>query len=79
MLYTTELLGHIWSFCNVCVPILTKIFSSVKKIGTFFSVYSIYCPVDSLKGERKMYENGELGTDLDDLIFEKDAGGPSER
>jgi len=26
-----------------------------------------------------MYESGENGADLDDLIFERDSGGPSER
>ena len=32
-----------------------------------------------MKGGMKMWGKDEPGVDLDDLIFEKDDGGPSER
>jgi len=51
-----------------------------RKSGTFFRRNGIYCPVDHFeKGENPMsVPYGTLG-DLDDMIFDEDAGGPSER
>jgi hypothetical protein len=54
-------------------------FSLSRKNGTLFGSYRIYCPVDHWKGAVKMRENGDPNADLDDLIFDEDAGGPSER
>ncbi len=45
------------------------------KTDTFFAVMRIYC----LVGGDSMWENEDWAADLDDLIFEEDDGGPSER
>ncbi|MGM9628429.1 MAG: hypothetical protein ACI3V4_10125, partial [Faecousia sp.] len=51
-----------------------------RKSGTFFTSNRIYCPVVIFwKGETDMYLRFDPMADLDDLIFDEDAGGPSER
>ena len=51
-----------------------------RKSGTFFTYNRIYCPVVNFwKGETDMYLRFDPMADLDDLIFDEDAGGPSER
>lgn len=50
-----------------------------RKNGTLFGCYRIYCPVDHWKGAVNVRENDDPNVDLDDLIFDEDAGGPSER
>ena len=49
-----------------------------RKSGTFFVRWSIYCYVVFLK-EKSMRESTDPNADLEDLLFEPDAGGPSER
>ena len=71
-LYTTELLGH--------MPIFYPYFSVVSRKSADFLPLHAYTVWQRFGKERKeMYESGKIGADLDDLIFEKDAGGPSER
>ena len=50
-----------------------------RKSGTFFLTDSIYCYVAYRKGENAMRETNDPNADLEDLLFEPDAGGPSER
>ena len=45
------------------------------KTDTFFAALGIYC----LVGGDSMWENDDRAADLDDLIFDEDDGGPSER
>ena len=50
-----------------------------RKSGTFFGISSIYCYIVILKGEITMRETNDPNADLDDLLFEPDDGGPSQR
>lgn len=54
-------------------------FALSRKNGTLFSASRIYCPVGNRKGAVFMRENSDPNADLEDLIFDEDAGGPSER
>ena len=50
-----------------------------RKCGTFFSDPGIYCCSSLWKGAENMTEHTDPNMDLDDLIFNKEDGGPSER
>ena len=50
-----------------------------RKYGTFFTLNRIYCPVVTLKGDIDMCDWMDPIMDLDDWLFDEDAGGPSER
>jgi len=50
-----------------------------RKSGTFFPSFGIYCPVVFLERSLTMYYSDDPNADLDDLIFDKEDGGPSER
>ena len=50
-----------------------------RKYGTFFRSYGIYCPGVFFERSAAMYYSDDPNADLDDLIFDKDDGGPSER
>lgn len=50
-----------------------------RKYGTFFILIRIYCPGVFLKGENIMRQSSDPREDLDDLIFDEEDGGPSER
>ena len=50
-----------------------------RKSGTFFGSNSIYCYIVILKGATTMRESNDPNADLDDLLFEPDDGGPSQR
>jgi len=45
----------------------------------FFAAAGIYCQELISMGGKNMQECDDLTVDLDDLLFDKDAGGPSER
>ena len=59
--------------------ILPKFFLSVKKIRHFFACEGIYCQAALWKEGEPMHSCDDPHADLDDLIFEKGDGGPSER
>ena len=60
--------------------ILPKFFPAVKKIRhIFYALWHILSGSLLLKGETDMRECSDPRMDLDDLIFDADAGGPSER
>ena len=50
-----------------------------RNYGTFFAPSGIYCPGYFLRGGMYMDKRGNTSEDLDDLIFDEDDGGPSER
>ena len=50
-----------------------------RKYGTFFSTSYIYCQVAIWKEVYGMLNWEDPAVDLDDLIFDEDAGGPSQR
>ena len=50
-----------------------------RKYGTFFAGAGIYCPVEFLKGAVCMRSSDDPSVDLDDLIFDEDAVGESQR
>ena len=50
-----------------------------RKSGTFFGRSRIYCYIVILKGANTMRESNDPNVDLDDLLFEPDDGGPSQR
>ena len=49
-----------------------------RKSGTFFSPSGIYCNVVPER-RREMWQNSDPQIDLDDLIFDQQDGGPSQR
>ena len=60
--------------------ILTKNFHSVKKIQHLFHRHPhIIAQCPKRKGGTPMYKDSEGFEDLDDLIFDRNDGGPSER
>ena len=75
MLYTTELLGHI-SYRTIVPKNLWDVNSFP---GIFWRWGHILEGVMSGKEGTAMWEYEGEYEDLDDLIFEKDDGGPSER
>ena len=50
-----------------------------RKSGTFFGYVCIYCYVVCSEGGIPMRESTNPYEDLEDLIFDPDAGGPSQR
>ena len=44
-----------------------------------FLLYPEYTVLDCSQGGGEMCQNGDAGLDLDDLIFDENDGGPSER
>ena len=61
------------------VSLSQKICASYRKFGTFFSAVIIYWPGVFLKGAKTMPDCTDPWGDLDDFIFDKEDGGPSER
>ena len=80
MLYPTELLAHILEYCSGkrrgCQP--KKLFY-LERITTAFSAIGPYTVPLAKKGGNLMVLYCRFCTDLDDLIFDKEDGGPSER
>ena len=72
-LYPAELLGR--------VPVYsTQLFSFCQENLTHFThVFAYNAQVVFLKGEGSMRESNDPKADLEDLIFDEDAGGPSQR
>ena len=72
-LYTTELLEHILEYCsgkyNGCQPQVSAVFCPLLPYTVFLR----------RKEEEKMRECSDPNVDLEDLLFDDDAGGPSER
>ena len=50
-----------------------------RKSGTFFIDINIYCYVVFFRGGISMRESTSPNDDLEDLLFDPDAGGPSQR
>ena len=73
MLYPTELLEHILEYCNgkqnCCQP---------QDSAEFWAEFP-YTVFSAPEGGVKMRECNDPNADLEDLIFDEDAGGPSER
>ena len=72
-LYTTELLEHILEYCsgkyNGCQPQVSAVFCPLLPYTVFLR----------RKEDEKMRECSDPNVDLEDLLFDDDAGGPSER
>ena len=72
-LYPAELLGHVLVYS-------IQLFSSCQENLTHFSYAFAYnAQVVFLKGAGIMRESNDPKADLEDLIFDEDAGGPSQR
>ena len=50
-----------------------------RKSGTFFAHPDIYCYVVFITGGKTMQETNDPNADLEDLLFDPEAGGPSQR
>lgn len=60
------------SYCN-------QFFCSCQENTAHYLLCPEYTVLDCLQGGGEMCQNGEAGMDLDDLIFDENDGGPSER
>ena len=67
------------SYWGVCCYILPNFFHAVKKIRHFFCFPPHIIHWHFQKGAKLMRESNDPNADLEDLIFDEDAGGPSQR
>ena len=67
------------SYGGVTMLLYPKIFWMSILSEDFFPVWHIYWKECLWKGGLDMWNEGAENQDLDDLIFEEDDGGPSER
>ena len=67
------------SYWGICYVILLKYFRAVKKLRHIFSPHRNILSWSVFERSVHMYFSDDPNADLDDLIFEKDDGGPSER